>query len=439
MIANQQEKNNAMEAIRLLEQSISIFDTPGARLAKAHIFHSLKQNETALQELSYIIANFQDDDTYLPARQLKDEIENPPKKGMCFVATAAYGSPFAPEVEIFRQFRDETLLKSKIGEKFVEFYYRFSPPIATVISRWSYLRAFTRIVFLSPILKILKTKKAKTVKNINILILLFLFVYLISCSSIYAQKQKRASSKPPAASPQPKQSSPITKTETQDEQKPLTNANIIQMVKAGFGESVILNAIQTNETQFDVSMSALFELKSAGVSQKIIEAMQSTVGKRQNQVSNSTSPIPRENSQSSSSKTTNSNLISDTQGLPVYGTVSDIKDFNRIYISVENAQSRDRIIKALGKAPQFQIVKDPQDAQIFLEYKILSRDNNSDTSDTDLRIKSQMNAVVIKNNKRVIAWSDTVDHVRKTLGGIGWRSTHNEIKLTERFLKALKE
>lgn len=274
-------------------------------------------------------------------------------------------------------------------------------------------------------------------KKIYSLILLPLSICLIQFTSIYAQK--RAPSKPTVVVTQPKQTSALTKQKTQDEEKALTNANIIQMVKAGFGESVILNAIQTNETQFDVSMSALFELKSAGVSQKIIEAMQSTVGKRQNQIPNSTSPIPQQNTQSSSSRTTNSNLISDAQALPVYGTVSYIKDFNRIYISVENAQSRERIVKALNKASRYQIVNDPQDAQIFLEYKILSRDNNSDTSNTDLRIKSQMNAVVIKNNKRVIAWSDTVDHVRKTLGGIGWRSTHNEIKLTERFLKALKE
>lgn len=399
----------------------------------------MKQDELALQELNYLITNFQNDELYIPARQLKDEIENPPKKGMCFVATAAYGSPLAPEVEILRQFRDDTLLKSKTGERFVEFYYRFSPPIAAVITRRDFLRAFTRIVFLSPILKLLKTKKTKTTKNVNVLFWSFLFVCLISCISAYAQKQKSASSKPTAVSPQPKQAPQITKTETHSGQKPLVNASIIQMVEAGFGENVILKAIQTNETQFDVSMNALFELKNAGVSQKLIEAMQSTADRRENQASNSTSLSSERNIQISSSNQKNSNLISNAQGLPVYGTLSDIKDFNRIYISVENAQSRERIIKVLGKAPQYQIVNDPQDAQIFLEYKVLSRDDRSDTSDTDLRIKSQMNAVVIKNNKRVIAWSDTVDHVRKTLGGIGFRTTHNEIKLTERFLKALKE
>lgn len=260
------------------------------------------------------------------------------------------------------------------------------------------------------------------------------FVCLVQCEILYAQK--RSTSKPTAAVPNPKQTPAVTKRE---EEKTLTNAGIIQMVKGGFGESVILNAIQTNETQFDVSINALFELKNAGVSQKIIEAMQSAVaGKKQVKDSKPITP-PQQNSLPQPVKTTTSNVITEPQGPPTYGSLNDLKGFNRIYVDVENAESRERIIKALNKSSQFQIVSDPDDAQIILEYKTLTRDNNSDTSDTDLRVKSQMNAVVIKNNKRVIAWSDTANFVKKTLGGIGWRSTHNETKLTEKFIKALKE
>ena len=50
------------------------------------------------------------------------------KKGDCFIATASYGSPFASEVMIFRQFRDEKLLPSKLGSAFVRVYYFVSPP-----------------------------------------------------------------------------------------------------------------------------------------------------------------------------------------------------------------------------------------------------------------------------------------------------------------------
>jgi len=55
--------------------------------------------------------------------------------------------------------------------------------------------------------------------------------------------------------------------------KPLTNDDIISMTKQGFNASLIIKAIQTSETHFDVSPQALSALKSAGVSQDVMEAM----------------------------------------------------------------------------------------------------------------------------------------------------------------------
>ncbi len=156
MIAKHQEKGNAREALGLLDRALEIYDYPGAHFAKAMIFETLKEHERAIREANYVITNFQDDDVYVLARQLKDEIENPVKKGMCFIATAAYGSPVAQQVQTLCEFRDDTLLKYRIGNIAVRFYYYISPPLAGFIGRHSRLRAFVRTGFLEPILFLLK-------------------------------------------------------------------------------------------------------------------------------------------------------------------------------------------------------------------------------------------------------------------------------------------
>jgi hypothetical protein len=159
LIAKQQEKGNAREALALLDKALSVFDYPGAHFAKANIFYALKQKEQALGELHYIINNFQDDEVYLLARQMKDEIENPPKKGRCFVATAAYGSALAPEVVLLSRFRDDVLLRSKGGKLLVALYYFVAPSLAAVIARSEFLRATIRKLFLAPLLRLLKAAK----------------------------------------------------------------------------------------------------------------------------------------------------------------------------------------------------------------------------------------------------------------------------------------
>ena len=62
----------------------------------------------------------------------------------CFIATAAYGSPDAPEVEQLRRFRDQRLLTNRFGVAFVRAYYSISPPIARLIARKPRLRVAIR-------------------------------------------------------------------------------------------------------------------------------------------------------------------------------------------------------------------------------------------------------------------------------------------------------
>lgn len=161
MMANQKEKNNAAEALQLLEQSLRYLDAPSTRLAKANVHNALGQTTEALGELDFIIMNFQDDPAYIAARRLKDEIETPPKKGMCFIATAAYGNYNAPEVLFLSRFRDESLSRTIPGRAVISLYYFASPPIALFISRSNLLRAVIRKLLLQPMIAILKQLRQK--------------------------------------------------------------------------------------------------------------------------------------------------------------------------------------------------------------------------------------------------------------------------------------
>lgn len=64
--------------------------------------------------------------------------------GGCFIATAAYGSYMADDVQVLRDFRDRVLLTSQWGKVFVKYYYRYSPSIAYRIADSDSLRALTR-------------------------------------------------------------------------------------------------------------------------------------------------------------------------------------------------------------------------------------------------------------------------------------------------------
>jgi len=56
------------------------------------------------------------------------------KGGGCLIATAAFGSEMAPQVQLLREIRDGTVLQTQSGSAFMtgfnQFYYSFSPTIA---------------------------------------------------------------------------------------------------------------------------------------------------------------------------------------------------------------------------------------------------------------------------------------------------------------------
>jgi very-short-patch-repair endonuclease len=76
----------------------------------------------------------------------------------CFIATAAYGTTTAKELDILRKFRDVKLEPNVVGRRITDLYYLVSPPIANIIARSKEMRAVVRGC-LNPIINYLKRKK----------------------------------------------------------------------------------------------------------------------------------------------------------------------------------------------------------------------------------------------------------------------------------------
>jgi hypothetical protein len=62
----------------------------------------------------------------------------------CFIATAAYGSVMANDVELLRHARDSLLARSVLGELAIETYYTFGPAVAGVVGESDVLRRSAR-------------------------------------------------------------------------------------------------------------------------------------------------------------------------------------------------------------------------------------------------------------------------------------------------------
>jgi hypothetical protein len=90
---------------------------------------------------------------------LKSQIEarassKAPEPGDCFIATAAYGTALAPELDTLRAYRDQVLRRRAAGRAFVAAYYRLAPRPAAALARHDRLRAGVRVALVAPAVRL---------------------------------------------------------------------------------------------------------------------------------------------------------------------------------------------------------------------------------------------------------------------------------------------
>lgn len=78
----------------------------------------------------------------------------------CFIATAAYDTPAADEIDVLRDFRDDVLRQHVLGRLFVKTYYRSSPPIAQWIRRNRTRRELVKQYFVEPLVDVVQTRRS---------------------------------------------------------------------------------------------------------------------------------------------------------------------------------------------------------------------------------------------------------------------------------------
>ncbi len=94
--------------------------------------------------------------------------KTPQPKNGCLIATAAFGSELAPQVQFLREYRDNTIMSTSVGSSFISafnaVYYTFSPTVADVERNNPLLQESIK-TGITPLLGILQVAKLASVGN----------------------------------------------------------------------------------------------------------------------------------------------------------------------------------------------------------------------------------------------------------------------------------
>ena len=121
--------NQLNELIDLQKNGWFFMSNSGQKIDARYIFGPTQSVDR--NELSFSVGpNSGEDIMIIDVKDVNDTNE----RGGCLIATAAFGSELAPQVQFLREIRDNTILQTESGASFMvgfnQFYYLFSPAVA---------------------------------------------------------------------------------------------------------------------------------------------------------------------------------------------------------------------------------------------------------------------------------------------------------------------
>ena len=119
-------------------------------------------NSGETEELVFTIPGSELDGTVTITVETEDDTDSISVTAVdpCFIATAAYDTPLASEIDVLREFRDDILNQSGIGRLAVRIYYQTSPPVANWIRKSRRRRAIVRTYFVDPIVRVVRSLRS---------------------------------------------------------------------------------------------------------------------------------------------------------------------------------------------------------------------------------------------------------------------------------------
>lgn len=156
-------QNEPSETGKFVESFLSILGAIGAEETRGAIESRANVHPHHARAALELFGAATAQEIHSKARELRENAaatKQGEAKGGCMIATAAFGSEYAPEVVALRRFRDDTLMIAPLGRWCVRLYYRLSPPMAVWLGKGSKRKIVIRRLLLR-IIRFLPASRAK--------------------------------------------------------------------------------------------------------------------------------------------------------------------------------------------------------------------------------------------------------------------------------------